>query len=127
MALLRANRNGRLKTSGLIFAILERLPGAWIQPRDQDLVSLYRLRYRMAMDEGKYDTALIFLNKILEVEPSNLEAKLGKGEIFHRHLHDYTRAVEQYNKVIKLTSSDSQSEVHTRARASMSEILELLS
>jgi tetratricopeptide (TPR) repeat protein len=85
------------------------------------------MRYRMAMDEGKYDTALIFLNKILEVEPLNLEAKIGLGEIFHLHLHDYTRAVEQYNKVIKLTARNPENELHARARASMTEILELLS
>lgn len=127
MTMLRAGRPGRLNSSGLLSAILERLPGAWIQPRDEDLVSLYRLRYRMAMEEGKYDTALIFLNKILEVDPANLDAKLGKGEIFHRHLHDYTRAVEQYNKVIKLTAPDRNGEVHQRARTSMTEILELLS
>ncbi|HET8796375.1 MAG TPA: hypothetical protein VFO89_01720, partial [Thermoanaerobaculia bacterium] len=40
------------------------LPGAWIDPRNNELITLYRLRYRMAMEEEKYDTALIFLNKI---------------------------------------------------------------
>lgn len=127
MAMIQVSRAGRLTRSGFVSAILNRLPGAWIQPSEDDLVSLYRMRYRMAMDEGKYDTALIFLNKILEVEPLNLEAKIGLGEIFHLHLHDYTRAVEQYNKVIKLTARNPENELHARARASMTEILELLS
>ena len=35
---------------------------------NDELISLYRLRYRMAMEEGKHDTALIFLNKILELD-----------------------------------------------------------
>ena len=34
------------------------LPGAWIDPRNNELITLYRLRYRMAMEEEKYDTAM---------------------------------------------------------------------
>jgi len=102
------------------------LPGAWIDPKQNELVTLYRLRYKLAMDEEKYDTAMIFLNKILELEPMNVEAKLCKGEIYHR-LNDYTRAVEQYNKVLRLTSDRQSETVHLRARAAMSEIMELLS
>ena len=101
------------------------LPGAWIDPRNNELITLYRLRYRMAMEEEKYDTAMIFLNKILELDPMNLEAKLCKGELYHRCLEDFPRAIEQYNKVIRLSvQSDA---VHNRARAAMSEIMEMLS
>ena len=127
MALIQVSRTGRMTRGGFLSAILNRLPGAWIQPTENDLVSLYRMRYRMAMDEGKYDAALIFLNKILEVDPSNIEAKLGKGEIFHRHIRDFDRAIEQYNKVIRLTAGEPAGAIHARARASMTELLELLS
>jgi tetratricopeptide (TPR) repeat protein len=101
------------------------LPGAWIDPRNNELITLYRLRYRMAMEEEKYDTALIFLNKILELDPLNLEAKLCKGDLYHRCLGDYPRAIEQYNKVIRLSVHTEP--VHNRARAAMSEIMEMLS
>jgi hypothetical protein len=57
----------------------------------------------------------------------NLEAKLCKGEIYHRCLGDYERAVEQYNKVIRLSISAQNDAITTRARAAMSEIMELLS
>ena len=109
----------------LLSTLLTVLPGAWLDPKDSELITLYRLRYRMAMEEGKYDTAMIFLNKILEVDPANLEAKLCKGEVYHRCLRDYPRAIEQYNKVIRLSTNDET--INTRARAAMSEILELLS
>jgi tetratricopeptide (TPR) repeat protein len=111
----------------LLSTLLTVLPGVWVDPRDSELITLYRLRYRMAMEEGKYDTAMIFLNKILEVDPANLEAKLCKGEVYHRCLRDYPRAIEQYNKVIRLTSNGQDEPIHTRARTAMSEILELLS
>ena len=111
----------------LLNTLLTYLPGAWIDPRNNELITLYRLRYRMAMEEQKYDTAMIFLNKILELDPLNLEAKLCKGEIYHRCLGDYPSAIEQYNKVIRLSSDGQDEKVHTRARAAMSEIMEMLS
>lgn len=113
--------------SRLISTLLTYMPGAWIDPRNGELIALYRLRYKMAMEEGKSDTAMIFLNKILELDPMNVEAKLCKGEIYHRCLGDYSKAIEQYNKVIRLTSSQQDGAPHVRARAAMSEIMEMLS
>jgi tetratricopeptide (TPR) repeat protein len=111
----------------LLSTIRNYLPGAWIAPKNDELIALYRLRYRMAMEEQKFDTALIFLNKILEIDPNNAEVKLCKGEIYHRHLQDYTKAIEQYNKVLRVSSEPAAAALHLRARAAMSEIMELLS
>ena len=111
----------------LLSTLISYIPGAWIDPRDNELITLYRLRYKMAMEEQKYDTAMIFLNKILELDPMNLDAKLCKGEIYHRCLGDYPRAIEQYNKVIRLSSDGEDETANTRARAAMSEIMEMLS
>jgi len=114
--------------SRLLSTLLRHLPGAWIDPRNNELISLYRLRYRMAMEEKKFDIAMIFLNKILELDPGNCEAKLCKGEIYHRCLGDFPRAIEQYNKVIRLSAGNaSDRPVQDRARAAMAEIMELLS
>ena len=104
------------------------LPGAWIDPRNEELITLFRLRYRMALEEEKYDTAMIFLNKILELDPMNLEAKFCKGEIYHRCLGDYSRAIEQYNKVIRLSATEGENDpIRSRAKAGMAEIMEMLS
>src|SRR5205823_2642806 len=102
------------------------LPGAWTPPNHNAPISLYRLRYQMPREEKNYATALIFLNKIVELDPMDLEAKLCKGEIYHRCLKDYSNAIDQYNKVIRLTT-DSNHAINTRARAAMAEIMELLS
>lgn len=111
----------------LISTLLTYLPGAWIDPKNNELITLYRMRYKMAMEEQKYDTAIIFLNKILELDPMNVEAKLCKGEIYHRCLNDYGKAIEQYNKVIRTTSERDSEQIHLRARAAMAEIMEMLS
>ena len=117
-----SNTRGRL-----LDTLLNYLPGAWIDPKNNELVSLYRLRYRMAMEEQKFDTAMIFLNKILEIDPMNLEAKLCKGEIYHRCLGDYPKAIEQYNKVIRLSATQQDETMQIKARTAMSEIMEMLS
>lgn len=110
-----------------ISTLINYMPGAWFTPSQNELIALYKQRYKMALDERKFDAALIFLNKILEVDPVNVEAKLGKAEIYHRYLSDYTRAVEHYQKVIRLTADRQEDQVHLRARDSLTEIMELLS
>jgi len=122
---LEIKRSNSMSNSRLLSTIRNYLPGAWIAPKNNELIALYRLRYRMALEEKKYDAALIFLNKILELDPRNAEAKLCKGEIYHRCLQDYTKAIEQYNKVLRIT--DDSEAFHLRARTAMAEIMELLS
>src|SRR6266702_8671851 len=126
MRRFQSNRSSPAVKNRLLSTLFRHLPGAWLDPNHDELISLYRLRYRMALDEQKYDTALIFLNKIIELDPVNVEAKLCKGEIYHRCLQDYPAAIEQYNKVIRLTSGRDEEPVLLRARAAMAEIMELL-
>src|SRR5918996_5077188 len=117
--------NGPVLKNRLLSTLLTYLPGAWIDPKDNELIALYRLRYKMALEEEKFDTAMIFLNKILELDPMNAEAKLCKGEIYHRCLGDYPRAIEQYNKVLRTTTESEAPVLHVRARTAMAEIMEL--
>lgn len=124
---LEIKRSDSNSNNRLLSTIRNYLPGAWIAPKTNELITLYRMRYRMALEEQKYDAALIFLNKILELDPLNAEAKLCKGEIYHRCLQDYTKAVEQYNKVLRTTSGKGSEAIQLRARAAMAEIMELLS
>src|SRR3954453_2162750 len=124
---LEIKRSDSASNNRLLSTIRNYLPGAWIAPKNNELITLYRLRYKMALEEQKYDAALIFLNKILELDPMNAEAKLCKGEIYHRCLRDYPKAIEQYNKVIRLTNDRQEEPVHVRARAAMAEIMELFS
>jgi len=127
MRRFQATRSNAAMRNRLLSTIFRHLPGAWIDPKNNELISLYRLRYKMALEEQKYDTALIFLNKIVELDPMDLEAKLCKGEIYHRCLQDFPKAIDQYNKIIRLTNESKADDVHVRARAGMAEIMEMLS
>src|SRR5436305_15146497 len=124
---LESKRSNAPGKNRLLSTVLTYLPGAWIDPKKDELIALYRLRYRIALEESRFDTAMIFLNKILELDPVNVEAKLCKGEIYHRCLQDYPAAIEQYNKVIRLTAGRAEEPVLLRARAGMAEIMEMLS
>src|ERR1700730_5850633 len=121
------NRSNPAVKNRLLSTLIRHLPGAWVDPKNNELISLYRLRYRMALEDEKYDTALIFLNKIVELDPFDMEAKLAKAEVFHYGLHDSPKAIEHYNKVIKLTNEKDSEKIHRRARAAMAEIMEMLS
>src|SRR5437773_9769846 len=72
----QATRSNLAIRNRLLSTLFRHLPGAWIDPKNNELIALYRLRYKMALEEQKYDTALIFLNKIVELDPKDLEAKL---------------------------------------------------
>jgi tetratricopeptide (TPR) repeat protein len=124
---ISGNRSNPGTKNRLLSTLFRHLPGAWIDPKQNELISLYRLRYTMALEEQKVDTALIFLNKILELDPTDIEAKFCKGEIYHRCLHDYPKAIDLYNKVLRLTTDQAGSALHRRARAAMAEIMEMLS
>ena len=124
---LEIKRSNSHSDSRLLSTIRHYLPGAWIAPKNNELITLYRLRYKMALEERKYDAALIFLNKILELDPLNAEAKLCKGDIYHRGLQDYAKAIEQYKKVLRITSNKQSESIHLRASTAMAEIMELLS
>ena len=126
---LQVKRSGSNPTTKnrLISTLLEYLPGAFIDPRRNELIALYRLRYKMAMEEAKFDTALIFLNKIIELDPHNLDAKLCKGQVYHRCLKDYSQAISQYNNVIRLSADTDDEPTREKAREAMSEIMEMLS
>jgi tetratricopeptide (TPR) repeat protein len=124
---LPVTRSMQPARNGFLSAILTHIPGAWFNPKNDELVALYSLRYKMALEERKYDIALIFLNKILEVDPGNVEAKLCKADLYYRHIRNYGLAIEQYNKVIRLTSDRPGDASCERARNSLAEIMELLS
>lgn len=113
------------RAEGLVSSLRSRLPGAFSDPTRQELVSLYKLRYRMAMDEEKFDAALVFLNKIIEVDPKNYEAKWRIGQIHHLHTREYSRAIEHYNRVIRLAPAEDPA--RAQAKSSLSELIEMVS
>ncbi|MDX1582065.1 MAG: hypothetical protein R3338_00530 [Thermoanaerobaculia bacterium] len=120
---IRDARAGARKT--FLATLLTHLPSAWVSPSEEELVSLYQRYYRLAMDEKKYDIALVFLNKILEIQPKNFEARFRKCEIYHVHTGNVTLAIDQYKKLIRMAPPGDQH--RELARSSLSELIEMVS
>lgn len=85
---------------------LQRLPlfGA-PRPDSASEAKLYLQRALHAAAEERFDVALVFCGKALEVAPGNLAARFLAGQI-HEHRGDVDRAVEAYRKVIVLSGYD---------------------
>ena len=57
--------------------------------------------------QGKYEKALSFLNKALEIEPDNLQALNDKGSALY-YQKNYKEAIKCYNKILGISGETGQ-------------------
>src|ERR1700736_3926559 len=96
-------------------------------PRRDDVGAEIRLYYRracLAAAEERYDVALIFCDKALDLDPRNLVTRLLAAQIRHRGLSDLDGAVAGYQKVIALTGYDGENPYCAAARAGLDELVQ---
>jgi tetratricopeptide (TPR) repeat protein len=79
------------------------LPG---QTDPSDEAALYYRRACLAASEERYDVALVFATKAIEVEPRHLAARLLLARIYDRGFGNLEAAVAGYKKVIALAGYD---------------------
>ena len=79
------------------------LPGQTDPTGEADL---YYRRARLAAAEERFDVALVFCTKAVEVAPRHLAARLLMARIYDRGLNDLESAVAGYKKVIALAGYD---------------------
>jgi tetratricopeptide (TPR) repeat protein len=80
---------------------------------------LYLQRALKAAAEERFDVALVFCGKALDVEPGNLGARLLAGRLYDHASHDVDRAVEAYRKVIALAGYDEANPYCAAARQAL--------
>lgn len=80
---------------------------------------LYLQRALRAATEERYDVALVFCQKALDVAPGNLAARFLAGQLYDRVLHDVDRAVAAYRKVITLGGYDAENPYVVAAREAL--------
>lgn len=91
-------------------------------PRREDSAEEARLYYRrgcLAAAEERYDVALIFCGKALDLDPGNLPTRLLVAQIRHRGLHDLDAAITGYRKVITLAGYQPDNPYCAAARAAL--------
>lgn len=95
-------------------------------PRREDAAEEAALYYRracLAAAEERYDVALIFCAKALDVDPGNLATRLLAAQIHHRGLNDLDAAVSGYQKVITLAGYDGENPYCAAARAGLDQLV----
>jgi tetratricopeptide (TPR) repeat protein len=80
---------------------------------------LYLQRALKAAAEERFDVALVFCGKALDIEPGNLGARLLSGRLYDHARHDVDRAVDAYRKVISLAGYDEANPYCAAARQAL--------
>jgi tetratricopeptide (TPR) repeat protein len=88
------------------------------RPSSAGEARLYLQRALKAASEERYDVALVFCGKALDVEPGNLGARLLSGRLYD-HARDIDRAVDAYRKVIALAGYDEANPYCAAARQAL--------
>jgi tetratricopeptide (TPR) repeat protein len=102
-AQMSASGNGWASLASTLRSLSQLLPG---QSDPSDEAGLYYRRACLAASEERYDVALVFATKAIEVEPRHLAARLLLARIHDRGLGNLEAAVAGYKKVIALAGYD---------------------
>ena len=80
---------------------------------------LYYRRACLAASEERYDVALVFAGKAIDVDPQHLPARLLVAQIYDRGLHDVESAIKAYIKVIALSGYEGSNPYGAAAREAL--------
>ena len=87
-----------------------------------DEVALYRRRADLARREERYADSIVFLAKILRLNPYDLAARMHVAETYHRHLDEPAKALLTYAKVIATAGYDESNPWCARAHEAIREL-----
>jgi tetratricopeptide (TPR) repeat protein len=90
-------------------------------PLDEE-VGLYRRRAEMALEEERFQDALVFLAKILRLNPYDLSARMIVAQSYHYGLLEVEKAVMAYEKVVATAGYDDSNPYCAAARAAIREL-----
>ena len=85
---------------------------------------LYYRRARLAAVEERFDVALVFCAKAIEVAPRHLAARLLAAKIHYKGLYDLEAAVAGYKKVIALAAYDGSNPLCVAAREALDALVQ---
>lgn len=88
----------------------------------EDEVALYRKRADVALHEERWNDALVFLAKVLRLNPYDLAARMLVAETYHHALNEPTKALLTYEKVFAAGGYDESNSYCVRARDGIREI-----
>lgn len=87
-----------------------------------DEVALYRRRADVALREERYNDSLVFLAKILRLNPYDLQARMLVAQIYHHGLNEPTKALLTYEKIVASAGYDESNSYCVIARDGIREL-----
>lgn len=88
----------------------------------EEEVALYRHRAEVAFREERYQDGLVFLAKVLRLNPYDLSARMAVAQAYHRHLGEPTKALLTYEKVVAAAGYDDSNPFCVAARDGIREL-----
>ena len=88
----------------------------------EEEVALYRHRAEVALEEERYSDALVFLAKILRLNPYDLQARMTVAHTYHYALKEPTKALLTYEKVVAASGYDETNSYCVAAREGIREL-----
>ena len=88
----------------------------------EEEVALYRHRAEVALEEERFSDALVFLAKILRLNPYDLQARMTVAHTYHYALKEPTKALLTYEKVIAASGYDESNSYSVAAREGIREL-----
>ena len=107
----------------MIDRLIRRVSGSFRAPlaADDAVIDLYRQRYEIAVTEERWDSALVFLDRILELRPKSMEIRALRAELIERS-GDRSRAVDAYLRLLPWAEQENP-EVGRRVREALDRLL----
>lgn len=99
---------------------------SFLPPREDSTEEEARLYYRracLAATEERYDVALIFCEKAVDLDTGHLPTRLLIAQIYDYGMHDVSAAVTAYGKVITLAGYDSENPYCAAAREALDNLV----
>jgi tetratricopeptide (TPR) repeat protein len=88
----------------------------------EEEIALYRHRAEVALEEERYNDSLVFLAKILRLNPYDLQARMTVAHTYHYALNEPTKALLTYEKVVAASGYDESNSYSVAAREGIREL-----
>ncbi len=88
----------------------------------EEEIALYRHRADLALQEERWNDALVFLAKILRLNPYDLQSRMAVALTYHHKLNEPTKALLTYEKVIAAAGYDESNSYSAAAREGIREL-----
>jgi tetratricopeptide (TPR) repeat protein len=118
---MASNLNSWTALASTIRNLSQLLPGQSDRTQEADL---YYRRACLAAAEERFDVALVFCAKAVDVEPRHLSARLLLARIHDKGLGNLEAAVSGYRKVIALAGYDANNPLCAAAREALDALVQ---